>query len=495
MNIQTHCLKNNFYFEDDTLFNFHCSLQTKPFVILYGPSGTGKSKIAQLYADYICEIQGLKTTEHLCFIAVRSNWTSSSDLIGFYDYLNDVFIPSKFYEFLKKAEADSAHPYFVILDEMNLSIVEHYFSDFLACLESRILVSALNNYFVDWKVHVTQQTYTTLSQAAIYAFLDLVSKGHLGLFSEFTFEQIRNHEIIKEWKAAKYTGKEENWTAMFRTEFNNKHQLTGEKERLAGKFFEGVSSGVYKLSKEKKYNFSELSIDIVQKLIENSEKIEQQEFEIFKNKNGIVTMPIPLNLYFVGTINMDESTHPLSSKVLDRANTIEMNNVSKNILFQHTQNGCDLKTDKINSNFSEIKFLPNLNSAKKLHSLRPDLIDILYEVNDGLIQYRTNMGHRSIFEIAHYINLYIDITDITYAEEALDLQLSQRLIPKLAGADERVEESILHTAKILSKNEIDNADAMLNIDTAKLPYPITLNKLQKMYKYYRQNGFVNFANV
>lgn len=493
MNIQDHCLNNNFYFEDGALFNFHCSLQTKPFVILYGPSGTGKSKIAELYIDFICKNQNIKLKDHLCFIPVRPNWTSPSDLIGFYDYLNNEFIPTKFYEFLRKAESDTKHPYFVILDEMNLSIVEHYFSDFLACLESRRLTSSLNHDLSGWENQVTEEKYSTLSQASIFAFFDLVNKGQLNISETFTLDVLRNHQIVQEWKQNNFNGQDENWTPQFRTEFNQKDD-NGANARLAGKFFEFVDKGVYRLCPERKYKLSELSKDLVD-LIQYSSNIEQQEFDIYKNKSGTVSMQIPLNLYFIGTINIDESTHPLSSKVLDRANTIEMNDVSRKTLTKQFKQEGSLKTERINSNFSKINSLPNLNSAIRLKNKNEELITLLYDINDGLIPFRTNMGHRSIFEIAHYINLYTESAGPEYAEEALDIQLCQKLIPKLTGADERVEQSILHTVKVLTLNAENTGDMLLAMNYSEYKYPKSLSKLQKMYRYYRQNGFVNFANV
>ncbi|WP_426359674.1 McrB family protein [Pseudocolwellia sp. HL-MZ19] len=495
MNIQGHCLDKNFYFDDDTLYNFHCCLQTKPFTILYGPSGTGKSKIAELYADFICDKNGLDLNKHLCFVPVRPNWTAPSDLMGFYDYLNDRFVPSDFYNFMVKAEADEKNPYFLILDEMNLSVVEHYFSDFLACIESRRLIRQVEHDFEDWQNQVTTQTHSTLSQATILAFIDLIEKEELSLTDSFPLAALRDHEIVVAWKDSNFGGQETSWTPQFRTEFNQK-DTAGNNSRLAGKFFENVSSGIYRFKQQQSYALNELSVDVVERLLNIQAKIEQHPLEIYKNSNEVKSMPIPLNLYIIGTINMDESTHALSSKVLDRANTIEMNNISRDILNTQVVQDGTLKVDNLNHTFSKIKTLPTINSAKALNQNKPELIELIYSINDGLNQYRTNMGHRSIFEITHYINNYIaECGDESLAEEALDLQFCQKLIPKLMGADERVELSILHTVSTITSGELNNSDHVLTADMSQHSYPKTLNKLQRMYKYYTQNGFVNFANV
>jgi|LWDU01.1.fsa_nt_gi energy-coupling factor transporter ATP-binding protein EcfA2 len=500
MNIKEHCLDKGFYFDDDTLYNFHTCLQTKPFTILYGPSGTGKSKIAELYADYICSQQGIDLKNHLCFIPVRPNWTSPSDLMGFYDYLNDTFIPSKFYKFLVNAEENPDYPYFLILDEMNLSIVEHYFSDFLSCLESRRLEKVINQNFIGWEDSVASQVHTTLSQAAILAFLDLVKQEQIQIDQSFEFKHLRDHSIVQTWKGKNFGGKESSWMPQFRTEFNQKGN--GESRRLAGKFFESVSSGVYKLRQEQAYSLTELSGDIAQELVKQQHII-QHELEVYKNNSGIFSKEIPLNLYIIGTINMDESTHPLSSKVLDRANTIEMNNVSNNILqIQQAQSGA-LKINHLNAGFSQIQSLPTLNSLKELNASNSNIVDLIYSINDDLCQYRTNMGHRSIFEMAYYINNYLEGLDLTElnitnddaVKEALDLQLSQKLVPKLMGADERVEKSIQLTIEKLTENAVNSTDQILQADMGQYDYPKTLDKLQRMYRYYNANGFVNFANV
>ncbi|WP_086993132.1 McrB family protein [Pseudoalteromonas sp. JB197] len=503
MNIQEYCLEKNFYFDDDTLYNFHCCLQTKPFTILYGPSGTGKSKIAELYADFICDKNGLDLDKHLCFVPVRPNWTAPSDLMGFYDYLNGQFVPSDFYNFMVKAESDQDNPYFLILDEMNLSVVEHYFSDFLSCLESRRLIRTINHDLEDWESEVVELTPKTLSQAVIAAFFDLVEKGDLKINDTFDRTILREHSIVERWVqtySKTYSStKDRGFQTPFKTEFNSKVKGTQIPDRLAGKFFQHLGPNQAKLSNTRTYDLNELSEDIVHSLLKHTKsgEIAQHSLEIYKIPNGAPKrMEIPLNLYIIGTINMDESTHALSSKVLDRANTIEMNNVSIDILNTQVAQGGTLKVDKLSHTFSKITALPTINSAKALAQKKPKLIELIYAINDGLIPYRTNMGHRSIFEITHFINNYIaECNDESLAEEALDLQFCQKLIPKLMGADERVELSILHTVSTITLGVLNNSDHVLTADMSLQSYPKTLNKLQRMYKYYTQNGFVNFANV
>ena len=110
--------------------NLYLSLKAKPFVILAGVSGTGKSKIVRLFAEAVGGKYKL--------IPVKPDWSDASDLLGHVD-LDGNFIPGKLTDFLYEANKDENKdtPFFVCLDEMNLARVEYYFSDFLSVIETR----------------------------------------------------------------------------------------------------------------------------------------------------------------------------------------------------------------------------------------------------------------------------------------------------------------------------------------------------------------------
>jgi len=129
-----------FRFGDEILTHYALSLQTKPLVILTGISGTGKTKIAQVFADYMC--QGLSMEEkakRIAFIPVRPDWMDNRGLLGYYNPLTEKYQATVLLRLLLEAakEGNEGQPFFVILDEMNLAKVEYYFSDFLSLLESR----------------------------------------------------------------------------------------------------------------------------------------------------------------------------------------------------------------------------------------------------------------------------------------------------------------------------------------------------------------------
>ncbi|MDP8208440.1 MAG: AAA family ATPase [Candidatus Electryonea clarkiae] len=117
------------YYSPEIISNYLLALQSKRFVILTGISGTGKTKIAMEVAKAIGNEDTYKV------IAVRPDWTDNRSLLGYYNPLTERYVSTSFLEFLLKAEGEDT-PYFVILDEMNIARVEHYFSDFLSCLES-----------------------------------------------------------------------------------------------------------------------------------------------------------------------------------------------------------------------------------------------------------------------------------------------------------------------------------------------------------------------
>jgi hypothetical protein len=123
-----------FWLPAEVIANYAISLMTKPFVILSGISGTGKTKIAQLFAAYMTQEA---SSSRAVFLSVRPDWTDGRGLLGYYNPITEQYVPTELLKLMLRATQDPENPYFVILDEMNLARVEHYFSDFLSCLESR----------------------------------------------------------------------------------------------------------------------------------------------------------------------------------------------------------------------------------------------------------------------------------------------------------------------------------------------------------------------
>ena len=131
--IHRYISSKGFEYSEDLIQNLYISLKTKPFVILSGISGTGKSKIAELFAD---AIGATYKNGRFKLVPVKPDWSDSTDLLG-YRNIEGKFTPgiitSVAYEAMKNPEL----PYFVCLDEMNLARVEYYFSDILSLMETR----------------------------------------------------------------------------------------------------------------------------------------------------------------------------------------------------------------------------------------------------------------------------------------------------------------------------------------------------------------------
>ena len=121
---------------------FVTAIQTKPFLLLAGISGTGKSRIVREFAFMTCP-KGLQdedgtTPGNYCMIEVKPNWHDSSELLGYYSSFNGGgYRFTKFDRFVVKAWLNPDVPFFVCLDEMNLAPVEQYFAEFLSVLETR----------------------------------------------------------------------------------------------------------------------------------------------------------------------------------------------------------------------------------------------------------------------------------------------------------------------------------------------------------------------
>lgn len=115
------------------------SLLAKPFVILSGNSGTGKTRIALRFAKYL-EKQTDTDINNTLLIPVGADWTDNTKILGYFNPLANEgkgeYVESEILTFLELANENPSIPFFLILDEMNLSHVERYFSDFLSAMES-----------------------------------------------------------------------------------------------------------------------------------------------------------------------------------------------------------------------------------------------------------------------------------------------------------------------------------------------------------------------
>lgn len=127
---------------DSREYAYMAAIKTKPFLILGGFSGTGKSLLVKSLAFTTCPCDGvLNTSEtspgNYLLVRVKPNWHDATDITGFRSSVNRNYYVTDFMRFLVKAKLHPNVPFFVCLDEMNLAPVEEYFADFLSVIESR----------------------------------------------------------------------------------------------------------------------------------------------------------------------------------------------------------------------------------------------------------------------------------------------------------------------------------------------------------------------
>ena len=122
-------------YDNKLIQRYVCSLMTKPFVILSGLAGSGKTQLALAFARAMSE----NVDQQLCVVPVGADWTNREPLLGYPNALK----PGEYMQpecgalqIMMRALRNPNKPYFLVLDEMNLSYVERYFADFLSALES-----------------------------------------------------------------------------------------------------------------------------------------------------------------------------------------------------------------------------------------------------------------------------------------------------------------------------------------------------------------------
>jgi hypothetical protein len=115
-------------YREEDIATFVSGLGACRLTILQGMSGTGKTSLPKIFSEAIdgnCDI-----------IEVESSWKDKNELLGYYNEFSRTYTPKKFTQALYKAALNPEIPTFIVLDEMNLSRIEYYFSDFLSLMEN-----------------------------------------------------------------------------------------------------------------------------------------------------------------------------------------------------------------------------------------------------------------------------------------------------------------------------------------------------------------------
>ena len=323
------------------------AIKSKPFLLLAGISGTGKSRIVRELARACWDVESPEYTAHKPknyeMVQVKPNWHDSSELIGYVSRINgEQYVVGPFLRFMVKAILDPNTPYFLCLDEMNLAPVEQYFAEFLSVIESR--------------------------------------KQENG---KVVTDPIVDYEPTEAYK-------------------NLIDQLFDDDEIRA---------------------------------------------EYLKEKGG-KRLSIPQNLIVVGTVNMDETTFSFSRKVLDRAMTIEMNevNLAGGLTQKHETIGKLNFDDLVGMNVEGVDvYADHLEVCDKA-------IAYLQKINDVLEGTPFKVAYRTRNEFLLYVvnNLPYrkdedgnELSEEEVVARALDEITSMKVLSRIEGDDQKVKEELL----------------------------------------------------
>lgn len=382
MNIQSGTKENSNYRPYIT------AIKSKPFLLLAGISGTGKSRIVRELARACWEEDSeeykAQKPRNFEMVQVKPNWHDSSELIGYVSRVSGKaeFVVGDFLKFVAKAWEDQDTPYFLCLDEMNLAPVEQYFAEYLSVVESR-------------------------------------KCGEDGV--------VTTDPILKKEDAEWY--------------FNLTAAITSD-ENVRKRF----------------------------------------------NKDGIC---IPQNLIVVGTVNMDETTFSFSRKVLDRAMTIEMNEVNLHggLTKRHESIGKLGKDELVGS------AVEGVDVYDEYTNVCDTALGYLQKVNDVLEGTPFKIAYRTRNEFLLYVvnnlpyNKDKDGNDLPQGyviARALDEITSMKILSRIEGDETKVKDSLLSA---LSQTITDGLNTLTDED-----HPVksvSIAKLEEM-KNRLQSGYTSF---
>ncbi|WP_379968375.1 AAA family ATPase [Ectobacillus sp. sgz5001026] len=148
-NIKQLALERELYLDELDIYNFHICLKTSPITIVGGMPGIGKSKLAQIYGEAL----GLQYNKHFLLVPISPTIQEPQDLLG-YLHPNGTYMESEhgIISFLLEAATHPEQLYMIVFDEMNLSIIEHWFTSFLSLLELEEEKRILHLYKTDAEI-------------------------------------------------------------------------------------------------------------------------------------------------------------------------------------------------------------------------------------------------------------------------------------------------------------------------------------------------------
>lgn len=407
-------IKNIATMKADARPDILAAIRTKPFILLAGISGTGKTRIVRQLARGCCHEPKLISKEtNTCgnyeCIPVRPNWHDSTELLGYVTRITKnneppKYIVTPFVEFLAKAWTYRETPFFLCLDEMNLAPVEQYFAEYLSVVESREKITVGDG----------ADTFECLSsREKLVRFDSLEKETKDGLLKEL-FEN-------KDWAKSAEHGRV------------------------------------------------------------------QQVKEMFEKDQGI---RLPPNLVVMGTVNMDETTCTFSRKVLDRAMSFELNDVSDMYAPANLAGEGDCEFGSIDADAAKGTLLTGKEAYDSAGGQRVAVAADNTKVGDAILAFLENLNEKEMpakkadgsdgegnmsllaktpFKIAYRSRNEIMIYcieriagNIVPLPQALDEALSMKVLSRIEGDSQHVRPEWLQTlsaAIVDGLSKLDGYDA------------------------------------
>ena len=351
------------------------AIRTKPFLLLAGISGTGKSRIVREFAFKTCpkflQDKDGTTPGNYCMIEVKPNWHDSTELLGYYSRLGKAgYQFKKFVKFLVKAKMYPDVPFFVCLDEMNLAPVEQYFAEILSILETR----------KHPKKEGTDEADMNVIKTGV-----IIDANY---FREYAGIIDKNNQV---------------------------------------------------------YSVAKTDRDIYLKLydIDTEDDIDK---EIGKRQDLITDgLTLPDNVFIIGTVNMDDTTHQFSRKVIDRAMTIEMNGGNLRDMFGGSKNLEYCKTEEEQQEWQNA-FKQRYVTADEVLEAHPDVAEELKEklparleeINAALKGTPFVVSYRVLNELTIMVGVMLDDNDGNQQlddiiNQAVNNILLMKILPRIEG--------------------------------------------------------------
>lgn len=210
-------------------------------------------------------------------------------------------------------------------------------------------------------------------------------------------------------------------------------------------------------------------------------------------------LAIPRNLFVVGTVNVDETTYMFSPKVLDRANTLEFQVRTEDLLLSPGKPSVLAPGDRT----LVAAFLKTAtdDAWQDSHPApgKDDFIHKFIDLHRLLSAYGAEFGHRTIFEAVRFAAIYAALGEPDW-HDALDLQLMQKVLPKLHGSRRKLEDLLIALAKFcvdltatLEPRRPDDPFDPLKADETSALLPISLSKVKRMLAALRADQFTSFT--